>query len=1395
MIKDKRDKLEKYIIQQTLGPGINGYRFINISNKELVRHKLDKLDSSKYSNEILDTPPASVYSTGILFPIDESQREVEDEYNVIPGHRPENEVVSEDDGENNVTTEKSDHDIDEPDTVRLDQMYPNTMGITCCLDSKVLSHKKLKFEVRARYYERVDSKSSSFFEDYGILCECDIDSLKTFITTSQFDDKFSICEIDENNILKINNISKDDVIICRQKIKNIVEHTVKELKEELKEFDFAKRTNYLSSIKSACFFEIKKKEITRKNIELLYNVTQKIENLENIISHLDDLLKLLNPKYDLWECKSVTEVVEYPQKLPDSIQGKFICSFKNNESLRDVITFRLKNGHKASLSINLQLSVDKRRTSGNIYFRIQLVNTSTPFSVKAGNNRYYSSFNNEVNEKTFFGVKLSIKNTFLVPYNIIDFKSSKENELNEDTLTQFIYRKYNDYGIGHGCSIDWNRSRDGNTLVESEYLPVCDTPDIEPIPRNKSKVIKVNDHYEPMPYLTSNKDIGFKWLSTFSDATDSEIIEGLRHFINVYNDWIKDKENIYKGDEKQISEIAFNSLKECRSDYNRMIYNIDSFLAGEENSDKLKSFRLMNSVMFMQLLHSEKSKTGKISKIIEDDNFEGFVENLYKKESANIFKENEPAAWRPFQLAFIILNLDGIFQNANDHNWFHRNDLVDLVWFPTGGGKTEAYLGLIALAIINRRLLHGVNGGGTTVLMRYTLRLLTLQQFQRATLLIMALELVRRWDTYNLGDEPISIGMWVGKSSIPNSFNDLKDEFESFNAGKASAIPFDLCPWCNSPLNADTTQVIDSNVYYNKRLLMKCTNNSCSFWYDRPARAKKEQGPLPISLCDEEIYLHPPALLFGTVDKFAQLAHIVSNSNGKQHRDSRRIFGTGNWEDGKPQDGYLPPDLIIQDELHLLLGPLGSSVALFESAIEQLSTHKNGIRPKVISSTATTRNTELQVMALFNREVNLFPKPGVECDDSFFSFYSRIYGDSDGKDEIVQSKRRYIGIFPTGRTQIWMQMRLIAIILTHRAIFELEKLGKENTPLDFGSYDQFINEMDYYHSIISYFNSLKEVGKTESQIHTYIIKEIRRVFSRSLRPQKLMHSLYTYSIDSGELTGRLSGEEVKNELKKVSTEWSPKVRFGKDEKKYINPPDLIVATNMISVGIDVSRFNLMIMNSMPRNIAEYIQASSRVARKDAGLVLTIHHPFRARDISHYEKFKEFHEKIYSYVEPISITPFTKSALDRYLGLYLATLLRHKTRFVDRNSAKDISHLQKHQISKLIEKLVIYFEKRKSFLNKSRVNELVKNLLRDNDIEAIHKWVEEAILDWEEYNDEVQANDSTLVFSRKSPNSKITQEELYVDIDEYEENIHSPKWKIPMSLRVIEPEAALKIELK
>jgi Helicase conserved C-terminal domain len=1415
MIKEKRDSLERFIREQINGPGISGYRFVDIEDESIVSRQIKSMLSIDNYNELLDIVPAAVYSTGILFP-DEIKRQ-DGNHSSMGGLSNNESVPSEDVAGENGSQESTLPDVEETNGIQIDQMYPKSMGFTCCLNNTIVEEKQIEIKLQARYYTKIQKdKEGKYNDKYGLFCEVEREKISHFIQLYELND-FVIRVIGENTFVLLKKIPSEKISQLRARIREIQKHLAEDLFDQaslvITFIKLIKANCYLSNLKSTIYYELKNTVVDKTRRDKLYFITQDIELIENISDHLNNLLDINSGGYGLWRSELIERIINISDfHFPKDIRKTSILfSDKNsNETIKvlksdhTVIGNNLKNvfinplnnsDDYASLSLNIQFSRDSRKNNGKIFLKVQIVNTSKPFDEnEKDDNRYFSTFNELVNQKCFFGVKLSFTNSHLIPYNDFEINENPDG-YNEDTATKFIYRQYEDFGIGHGCSVKWDKK---TKTIETEYIPICDTPDVDPTPRNKDKREKAefeSGEYKDPPFISTTKYQEFKWLSIFSDASNEEILQGLNAFINSYSQWIEIKKLDISKEKDSIKSLAQKEIDKCSGDYIRMKGNIEKFLSGTTNIDNLMSFRLMNAAMFMQLWHSVKVKNSEVNGIISDDNFQVFDLKFYKEKANDRLPSDnsEPACWRAFQLAFIILNLDGIFRDKKDITWEKRNEWVDLIWFPTGGGKTEAYLGLIALTIINRRKLHGIQGGGTAALIRYTLRLLTLQQFQRATLVIMALELMRRWDLYNLGDEPIYIGLWVGKNSIPNSIADLILEHQKIKNEQENKIPLSYCPWCKSKLRPSLNKDNSDNVFYNSRLHLYCDNNRCSFTEDF-FNADTLKGPIPVSLCDDTIYLHPPALLFGTVDKFAQLAHKINGTDKGRDCDSRRIFGRGNWEIGKPKAGYLPPDLIIQDELHLLLGPLGSAVALFESAVDQLCTRNDGTRPKVISSTATTRNTNLQIAALFDRKVDLFPKPGIDCDDSFFAFYKRNYSDENKSSFQYLSKRRYLGILPTGRTQIWMQMRLAAILMTHRAVFELQEL-KDNDTIDFEAYEKFEKAMDYYHTTISYFNSLKEVGKTQSQVQSYILKELRRVFARVVRPQKLIHSLYTYGpIREAELTGRLSGEEVKNELKKVEDKFIARKRFAYVEDKEIikgnTPPEFVVATNMISVGIDVSRFNLIIMNSMPRNIAEYIQASSRIARDSYGLVLTIHHPFRARDMSHYEKFIEFHEKMYSYVEPISITPFTHKAVERYLGLYLATIIRHLTKFVERNSAADISTMSINQMTNIIDELTKYFIKRKIHFQKFDI--LIQNLIKEENVENIRRWITEALKEWKEECNKTLSDNKKFVFNNKSNKAVPPQEQLYVDIEEYEGNIHSKKWQVPMSLRVIEPEAAIRI---
>lgn len=1376
MISEKRERLENFVREQMLGPGSERLKYIAIGDETYLSELVLKNPLENY-HELISSVPGAIYSTGVLFPIDESGN-----------------VDSSDNSEGDIDENSFNNGVDD-DSSALNQMFPNTMGISFCVQKNNFKINNPGFKVSCRHYSRI--RARQVIGNFGVRLEG---------TKTWFDTHYNDCEIPEKDVFEIVNVGEFSVLTCSRIPDSIadIKQGLREYEKSFAEANGAASNQYLSGYKIHLFYRLKNEELVDQEHDEILNILSRLESCENFTSHITDLLNIVdNRSYGLWSSKPINIELQFPSSMFESNKSRQIFSKHNHEAYNDIIRVELPEGRWASLSVAVQITHSK--SDEIAYIKIQVLNSSSPFRPDEEDTRYFSAYNEEVNQTSFFGLKVEINSPAILPYNQVADKIVGLG-FEDERVVDFVYRRYKDYGIGHGCSVKWSQSQE-EICLESEYLPEAETPDVDTVPRWKDKFQEIDGTWYNEPVFSSTRCMEFKWLSLLSSVTNDEVIEELKRFVSEYHLWIQSKKEALDNlsdEERVLGEVE---LVKCQSDQERMLSNIENLLEAESNLENLKAFRLMNSAMFIQMWHSVNSKSGKIKNLFDNIEFNGFEEEFYKEVSPNLFDPNQSVAWRPFQLAFILLNLDGILESKCS-GVENRNNLVDLVWFPTGGGKTEAYLGLIGLTIINRRFKYGTEGGGTAVIMRYTLRLLTLQQFQRATLLIMALELMRRWQTYSLGNEEISSGLWVGDASLPNKFrsNDsqssvssLIGELEEINKqvreSKSSIktkIPFTNCLWCGEELYGQGKEISYEEITTEYRAKIKCRNTKCSF--SSPIRSRNrriDHGPLPTRLCDEEIYQNPPTLLFGTVDKFAQLAHKAGSGNAERHKDSRRIFGRGNWESGKPSAGYVTPDLIIQDELHLLMGPLGSAVGLFESVVDSLCTRvENDIikRPKIISSTATTRNTDLQIYALFSREVNIFPKPGIDCDDSFFSFYKRSNKQQDLVNDSFESKRKYVGIYPTGKTQIWTQMRLTAIILTHRAIFELENQDRLTE-------DDYIKAADYYYSVLSYFNSLREVGKTESQIQTYILKDIRRVFNRIIRPQSLVHSKYTYTIKGGELTGRLSGEEVKTQLQTVSTKYLDINRYTREENGVLVkpnlPPDLIVATNMISVGIDVSRFNTIIMNSMPRNIAEYIQASSRVARSTFGLVFTVHHPFRSRDMSHYEKFIEFHEKMYSYVEPISITPFTNKSINRYFALYFSTYLRQLGGFEDRSSALNIRNLSVSEVESIKREILEHFEQRLTELENLNISDRAKSVLSNSSIEEIKAWLDRAMDFWISKANQCAADGLQLVFNNKSMSGN--QEQLYIDIDEYEENIASSEWQVPQSLRVVEPESVINIK--
>ncbi len=624
--------------------------------------------------------------------------------------------------------------------------------------------------------------------------------------------------------------------------------------------------------------------------------------------------------------------------------------------------------------------------------------------------------------------------------------------------------------------------------------------------------------------------------------------------------------------------------------------------------------------------------------------------------------------WHLFQLAFVILNLRGLSDPSHEDR-----ELVELLFFPTGGGKTEAYLGVIATTLILRRM-RGVarddRGLGVAVLLRYTLRLLTLDQLERASALICSLELLRRQHPDRLGTERYAIGLWVGRSGSPNTMTEAKKALNDYRGKTAdntgSPFPLVKCPWCDTPIEGRNMQTLPLNKKNPTRTQVTCANVECEFSGVGRGDAGKKVGELPVLFVDEHIYAELPCFVVSTVDKFALLTHRGQagklfgkvHSYTEQHGHPRTFWGGGDGDDyaippasADPlPHGLRPPELIVQDELHLISGPLGTMVGLFETLVEELccQTAPDGTRtgPKILAATATVRRASAQVQALYARkpdQTRLFPPQGVDAWQTFFA----------ERDEGA-NERMYAGVAATGRS---MKRILLNSYLTLLGAGEHLYTGGVSSP----------DEADPYKTVVGYFNSLRELGGMRRLVDDEVYARVQRSDRRT--PEGALPGRWMRRRKIGdpiELTSRVQTHQLTRDKARLATKFHVYEREEKDKTLPSGAPapvDVLLASNMISVGLDVTRLGLMVVAGQPKTTAEYIQASSRVGRNDKrpGFVLTVYNIHKPRDRSHYEHFMAYHESFYRYVEAQSVTPFSLPALDRALASVVVGMVRHSGR--------------------------------------------------------------------------------------------------------------------------------------
>jgi len=768
-------------------------------------------------------------------------------------------------------------------------------------------------------------------------------------------------------------------------------------------------------------------------------------------------------------------------------------------------------------------------------------------------------------------------------------------------------------------------------VIPSFEVPITETPGLEPNDRPAMKKMVEQD-----------------WLDmlTLADLDKTELEEALKTLVDDYASWIDDQRARVGKEIKGYDAPANEALDRCKTTLERLRAGLKVLLSDPK---ALEAFRFANRAMARQRvrgIYALKRRRGEELTL----------------DSVDVRKNR---SWRPFQLAFLLLSIPSLADPKHLDRTSPTEAFADLLWFPTGGGKTEAYLGVAAFAMSIRRLqgvVENLDGGrGLTVIMRYTLRLLTLQQFQRAATLLCAMEIIRTSDVAKWGAEPFTLGLWVGNKVTPGTTEASHQAIDAIRdkdrnrAGIASPAQLTSCPWCGTEIQPGRDIEVDKTA---GRTAIYCGDKLSQCEFSKAKSSGNAHPGLPVKLVDEEIYHRPPTMMIATVDKFAMMAWRAEVrtlfGNVREECERHGLLWPGHDCGGghrarKPHPaakvkavrGVRPPDLIIQDEFHLISGPLGTMVGLYETAVDDLCSWKAGktkVRPKVVASTATVRRAADQVRNVFMRRLAIFPPKALDVEDDFFSVQRS-----------VESKpgRRYIGICSPGSS------RPAVLIRTYTAFLTAAQ----------GLFDAFGKVADPYMTMVGYFNSLRELGgmkrlaEDDVQTRSYRVK-----MSLVQRPGLEQRSVSTIA----ELTSRVSNADIPKYLDQLEIPFDAAydtnaARLAKNHRAphVPRPIDVVLATNMLSVGVDVNRLGVMVVNGQPKGTAEYIQATSRVGRAFPGLVAAVLTWARPRDLSHYETFEHYHATFYQHVEAQSVTPFSPRAMDRGLTGAMLAVMRNR----------------------------------------------------------------------------------------------------------------------------------------
>jgi hypothetical protein len=704
--------------------------------------------------------------------------------------------------------------------------------------------------------------------------------------------------------------------------------------------------------------------------------------------------------------------------------------------------------------------------------------------------------------------------------------------------------------------------------------------------------------------------------------------------------------------------------------------------------------------------------------------------------------------WRLFQLAFILTHVPTLASRLPGYEDFFDQSFdegsASLLYMSTGGGKSEAFFGVLIYALFLDRL-RGKRRGVTAII-HYPLRLLTLQQARRLMRLLAQAELIRHDD--GLGGAPFEIGFWVGSNNTPNSTTkganalhdamkgipsidddptgekeeELRRERTGYEAKNDSWNKLPSCPFCDPSGDQNRPTGLRLFPGEHQRLGIICSNADCS-WNRRQSSGRKRK-PLPFLLVDTDIYHRAPSVLLGTVDKLALLGNHPSTINRLAG-----MFGMARFVEGDDDTGLLLtpyrrddidklsatarkvapsfsggaelfhdpiPSLIIQDELHLLEESLGTFGGIFETTLfawfaelaKLLGDRVPSIpgvpgrhrMPHVIGATATAADAARQMEHLYQRKVGQFPHPGPRLYSSFYTDLQQFPDGSEAatarsgaitardKEASAPWARLYASLLTNGKTHTSASIEILtayAVGITRwtrdlcsgdpvrqdRAAREIEDnlsagalrarhVAAVAAARAAGRCDVLASLVDLHRIMLTYVTNKKGGDQLMSALE-------RRIFKDHTAEGR------DYEIDAYDLELISGGVDIRG-IQEVIKKAESKFELGSADISGVLRG--IVATSAISHGVDVNALNGMSFAGMPSDIAEYIQASSRVARTHVGFSLLIPTPQNRRDRFILENHETFHRFLERMISPPAIERWADKAIARTLPSLFQTYL-------------------------------------------------------------------------------------------------------------------------------------------